>query len=101
MKCETTTCEGLRGWRFTWPGRPELQVCARCAARAAGVAKHMGFDLEVKPLTLVMCEPHHVAHAEKLGQLQTTATAEACAAVAAELRTLDREIMQCDNCKRL
>ena len=78
-----------------------MQVCARCAARAAGVAEHMGFDLEVKPLTLVMCEPHHVAHAEKLGQLQTTATAEACAAVAAELRTLDREIMQCDNCKRL
>lgn len=78
-----------------------MQVCARCAARAAGVAEHMGFDLEVKPLHLVMCEPHHVAHAEKLGQLQTTATAETCAAVAAELRALDREIMQCDNCKRL
>lgn len=65
-----------------------------------GVAEAMGFDLEVKAIRLVMCEPHHVAHAEKLGQLMTTTTAESCAQRAEELRELDREIMQCEACRR-
>lgn len=102
MKCETTTCEGEAAWRFTWPGRPEMQqVCTRCAARAMGVAEAMGFDLEVRRVLVVLCERHHVEHAEKLGQLQTTATPAMCAAAAAELRALDREIAQCQDCKRL
>lgn len=100
MKCETTTCEGLAGWRFTWPGQNEMRVCTRCAARATGVAEAMGFDLEVKRLAIVLCERHHVEHAEKMGVLQTTATLEACGAAAAELRALDREIEQCQDCKR-
>lgn len=100
MKCETTTCEGEQAWRFTWPGRNEMRVCVRCAARASGVAEAMGFDLEVKRLTVVLCERHHVEHAEKLGQLQTTATPEACATAATELRALDREISQCQACRR-
>lgn len=100
MKCETNTCEGFGAWRYTWPGRNEMRVCTRCAARAVGVAEAMGFDLEVKPVQLVMCERHHVAHAEKLGQLQTTTTPAACGAVASELRELDREIMQCEACRR-
>jgi len=100
MKCDTTTCEGFGGWRYTWPGRNEMRVCARCAARAVSVAESMGFDLEVKALRLLMCERHDVAHAEKLGQLQTTTTPEACRIVATELRELDREIMQCEACRR-
>lgn len=100
MKCETTTCEGEQAWRFTWPGRPEMHVCVRCAARASGVAEAMGFDLEVKRLTVLLCERHHVEHAELLGKLQTTATPEACQAAASELLALDREIAQCQDCKR-
>lgn len=100
MKCETTTCEGFGGWRYTWPGRNETRVCVRCAARAVSVAESMGFDLEIQPLRLVLCEPHHVAHAEKLGQLQTTTTPEACTAAALVLRELEREIMRCEACRR-
>lgn len=100
MNCETRSCESSARWRFTWPGRNEMRVCTRCAARAVGVAETMGFDLQVKPLAVVLCERHHVAHAEKLGELQTTTTPEACAAVAAELRQLDREIWQCEACER-
>jgi hypothetical protein len=57
MQCETTTCQGEAGWRFTWPGQGELHVCARCAARAAGVAEAMGFDLEIKPLSTPIAGP--------------------------------------------
>ena len=95
MQCETTTCEGEAEWRFTWPGRPEMQTCTRCAARAVGVAEAMGFDLEVRRVVVVLCERHHVEHAEKLGQLQTTSTPKACAAAAVELRGLEREISDC------
>lgn len=100
MKCETNMCEGFAAWRYTWPGRNETRVCTRCAARAVGVAEAMGFDLEVKPLHVVMCEHHHVAHAEKLGQLQTTTTAEELRAAASELRALDLQIMRCEACRR-
>lgn len=50
VNCETNTCQGEAAFRFTWPGRNEMHVCARCAARAVGVAEAMGFDLECKPL---------------------------------------------------
>lgn len=100
MKCETTTCGGHAEWRFTWPGRNEMQVCTRCGARAQSVAEAMGFDLQVRRVVVVLCERHHVEHAEKLGKLQTTTTPEALAAAATELRALDREIEQCQDCKR-
>jgi hypothetical protein len=60
----------------------------------------MGFDLEVRRLVTFLCERHHVEHAEKMDKLQTTTTPEACAAAATELRALDREISQCQDCKR-
>ncbi len=101
MKCDTTTCEGEAGWRYTWPGRNEMQVCTRCAARATGVAEAMGFDLEVKRLVVVLCERHHVAHAEQLGKLETSATLETRLEAGNGLLALDREISQCQECKRL
>jgi hypothetical protein len=77
-----------------------MLVCVRCAARAKGVAEAMGFDLEVRRMIVVLCERHHVEHADQLGKLHTTATPEACAAAATELRALDREIAQCQDCRR-
>lgn len=101
MKCETTTCEGEAQWRYTWPGRPEMQVCARCAARASGVAEAMGFDLEVRRVVVVLCERHQIQGVETWRKLEASATLETRLEAGSELLALDREIAQCQDCKRL
>jgi hypothetical protein len=101
MKCETTTCEGEQGWRYTWPGRPEMFVCVRCAARASGVAEAMGFDLEVRRVTVVLCERHQVEGVQLWRKLEASETLDTRQAAGVALLALDREIAQCQDCKRL
>jgi hypothetical protein len=100
MKCETTTCEGEAGWRFTWPGEAEKQVCVRCAARASGVAEAMGFDLEVRRLTVVLCERHQVEGVQLWRKLEASETLDARQTAGVALLALDREIARCDACRR-
>src|SRR5215831_17203381 len=47
MKCAERGCSNEAIYRFTWPGSPQQNGCAKHAEHAASIARAMGFDLEL------------------------------------------------------
>jgi hypothetical protein len=51
-KCDTASCETDATTRVYWPGQG-VDLCARCALRAANIAEAMGLQLAAEPLARV------------------------------------------------
>ncbi len=49
-KCNQQNCDNPAGFRFTWPGQDEAGICMVHLPKLVGVAKAMGFPLQVIPI---------------------------------------------------
>ena len=48
--CNQTTCQNKAAYRFTWPGKDEDGICEEHVDQLLGIARAMGFPLQVIPL---------------------------------------------------